>query len=190
MQKCFKISAEIMGVILVFLILLGIGIIYSFVENIENNTNAFSASAEQRFTGVRHNEMMQNKAKRAAENILGKGIRFKSSEFCGEAGRIVCYTRNVYMEFDTNSIQPVFIVYECECNESKKTSEECETIVERFVFRNMPRKSKAKDAEIYCDGINEKFASYHIKFANGTAFVALRRDTGSVIFYDASELFG
>ncbi len=189
MRKCLKILAEMTGVVLVALVFLGMYVIYSFVENTENNANAFSAPAGQRLAGVKHNEKMQNQAKDAAGNILGKGIKFKSSEFSGEEGRIVCYTRNVYMEFDTNSIQPVFIVYECECRESKKTSEECEMIIERFVFRNMPRKSKAKDAVIHCDNINNKIASYHIDFANGTAFVALRRDTGSIIFYDASELF-
>ena len=189
MRKYFKIVSGVVLFLQMIALFYGINTIYSYAENIENSTNVFLASTNQKLTGVKYNEKVQNSAKKAAENILGNGIKFKASEFCGEEDKIVCYTKNVYMELNINSMQPQFIVYECSIGNASKSNVECETAVERFVFRNMPRKAKAKNAEIHCDSFNDKTAEYHLNFANGTVWAAVRRDTGTVIYYDASELF-
>lgn len=189
MKKYFKISSFIISVILIVAVVYETTALYSFVKNIENNADVFSTSRDQNLAGVKYSEKTQNMAKNAAENIFGKGLKFRSSEFSGEEGRIVCYTRNVYMELDSNSMQPVFMVYECKYEDAKKSLYECTKITKKFVLRNKPRSSGIMDDVIYCDYFDKNIAQYHVVFSKGVVFVTLRRDTGSVIFYDASELF-
>ncbi|MBR6650562.1 MAG: hypothetical protein IKL36_04040 [Clostridia bacterium] len=189
MKKRLKFISYTSAFVLILAMLMGTGKIYSFAKIIENNANVFLTKENQRLAGVKHNEKTQNRAKKASEQILGNGIKFKSSEYSGKENRIVCYTRNVYIELDTYSMQPVFIVYECERGKGVKSRYECEKTLVEFVFRNMPVKAKAKDAEVCCDHIDDHIVQYHIDFAKGTVYIALRRDTGSVIFYDAGELF-
>ncbi len=189
MRKYSKISGLITLIILWVMIIYGGLKIYTFVKNTENNADVFSASANQRFAVVKYNKKIQNDAKNASKNLLGNGIKFKASEFCGDNGRIVCYTRNVYIELDTNSMQPIYMFYECNISNPQKSIDECEKNIIQFVFRNIPRSAKAKDAVVCCDSFNEKTASYRVNFSNGTVLVVIRRDTGSVIFYDANELF-
>lgn len=188
MKKCFKKASVILLSALVFAQGLGIYKIYAFAKNMENNASVFSANSDQAFEGVKHNEKTQNTAKRSAQSILDNRVKFKTSEFSGEENKIVCYTKNVYLELDTNSMQPVFYFYECKYGKPKISREECERIAKTFVFRNMPRKARATDADIYCDSFDD-VAEFRVAFSEGIAFVAIRRDNGRIIYYDASELF-
>jgi len=188
MRKCARKASVVILSVLIFAQIYGVYRIYSFAENIENNANVFSANCDQAHTGVKYNEKTRNEAERSAQNILGRGIKFRSSEFSGEENIIVCYTKNVYLELDTNSMHPMFFFYECQCGKAKLTIEECEKLVLTFVFRNMPRKAKAKDAHVYC-GRFDDIAEFRIDFADGAVFAAIRRDTGSIVYYDASKFF-
>ncbi len=175
--------------VLIFSAVRGIMRIYSFVETIENNTNVFYASEENGVVGVKYNEKVQNNAQNAAKKILDSGIKTKISEISAVRDIIICYTKNVYMELDTNSMCPVLMFYECAEKEIKLSEEECRSAAMSFVFKNVPRRVKTANAEIRKIESGGSVASYEIYFADKTVRVSVRRDTGSIVFYDGSELF-
>ncbi len=190
-MKNFNIKslAALILTVLVLIGVYGVGEIYAIAKTIEFNANVFSAKTYRELGGIECNEKMQNKAKKAVKTILDSGINTKVSEFCGKDDTIVCYTKNIYIELSTNSMQPVYMIYECTPDSPKISADNCQKTVTQFVFRNMPRKLKAKDAKVSCDNIENNIARYSVSFVNGSVKVAIRMDTGSVVYYDASENF-
>ncbi len=178
--------------VLVFLMLCsiyGAGKIYAIAENIAFNADVFSADTDQDYGGVKYNERKQNDAKKAVKSILDSGVNTRVSRFSGEEGVIVCYTRNVYIELDAFSMHPTYLIYECKAENPKYTLDDCQRIALRFAFRNMPRRMKANDSTVQSEGVENNVALYQINFSNGRLNVAVRMDTGSVVFYDVSEDF-
>lgn len=161
--------------------------IYSIAEIIEFNADAFLAHTNNDPSVIKINEKVQNEAKKAARSILGSDINIKVSDFCGKEDIIVCYTRNVYMELDTFSMRPVYMIYECEAKNAKYSVNNCRDIAITFVFRNMPKTLKATEARIGNEYVQSNMANYSIEFGGNVVNVAVRMDTGSVVFYEVGE---
>ena len=177
------------GIIFMFFSICGIIVIYSFVENIEYNTNVFYAVEENDMAGVENNEKTQNIAKNKVKLILDSDVKTKISVISPNSDKIICYTRNIYMELDADSMCPVLYIYECKKGRSRYTEEECRLISMKFALRNIPRVVKVNGSRIECTGKEEDVFSYKIFFGEDTVLVSVRGDTGSIVFYDASQLF-
>ncbi len=167
----------------------GVLVIYSFVKNIEYNKNVFYADAEGITMGVKYNERQQNAAKKAANDILDNNVKLRTSEISAIGDKIICYTKNVYIELDTSSMCPILLFYECPIGHPKLTNNKCKLIAMRFVLRNIPRTTKVNGAEIENVGSEGNAFSYKITFGDKVVFISVRADTGSIVYYDATMLF-
>ncbi len=188
-MKVFKTKniGAIILTVLFFAMLYGAFGIYTIAENIEYNADVFLAYPNKDPEVIKFNEKIQNEAKKAARSILDSGINIKVSDFCGKEDIIVCYTRNVYMELDTFSMRPVYMIYECDAKRAKYSVDNCRDIAITFTFRNMPKTLKATEARIGNEYVQSNMANYSIEFGGNVVNVAVRMDTGSVVFYEVSE---
>ncbi|MBQ7836819.1 MAG: hypothetical protein IJ389_06145 [Clostridia bacterium] len=163
--------------------------IYSIVKNISRNANAFYAVEEVDYAGVKYNEKQLNDAKSAAKRILDSSIKMQIADVSSNGNVMVCYTKNIYMELDSNSLCPVFMFYECEAGKKKYKDEQLMAIATTFALRNLPRGVKGQGS--YFEKISDEkgIVSYRAVFGDKRSVVSLRADTGSVVFYDGHELF-
>ena len=167
----------------------GVKTIYSDAKNVKDNTNALYAVAENYITGVKINEKMQNVAKNKAEELLGAGIKSNVSKISSKGDRIVCYMKNVYMELDTLSMRPIVLFYECPKGEPIRSEEQCRQKAISFALKNAPRKTKINGFAVEKIDSERRIFAYKISFGDKNVVVGVRGDTGSIIYYNASELF-
>lgn len=167
----------------------GVLVIYSFVKNIEYNANVFYADAEDITVVVKYNERQQNEAKKAANDILGNNVKLRTSEISAIGDKIICYTKNVYIELDTSSMCPILLFYECPIGYPKLNDSQCKLIAMRFALQNIPRTTKVNGSKIENFGTEGNAFSYKIAFGDEVVFISVRADTGSIVYYDATMLF-
>ncbi len=176
-------------IVMVVFALCGVITIYSIAENISNDAIAFYALDENDLISIKYNEKEQNEAKKSVESILDSGVKVKISRFCGNNNVIVCYAKNVYIELDRDSMHPVFVFYECQKYKEKYTEDKCRKIAEHFVLKNVPRGVSTGGAELTVIDDSGCVLTYEMKLEQKTVVIAVRKDTGHIVFYDARALF-
>ena len=185
-----KKTIYVISVILLFAAAIcGVKIIYSDAKNAEDNANVLYATAENRITGVKINEKVQNVAKNKVEELLGAGVKSNVSEISSKGDRIICYMKNVYMELDTLCMRPVLLFYECPKGEPVISEEQCRQRAVSFALRNAPRKTKINGFTVEKIDSERRIFAYKISLGDKKVVVGVRGDTGSIIYYNASELF-
>ncbi len=184
-----KKAAYIFLAVLLAASAVGVKEIYTIAKNATNNANVFYADVDNSYTGAKYNEKQQNDAIKAAKCVLGSGIKMRASNFSSRSRVIVCYTENLYMELEGESLCPVVLLYECRPSFSEYSREDLSRRALCFVLRNVPRRVRVTEPQVKFVEEQEHILSFLVKLGDNETAISLRADTGSVVYYNGSSLF-
>ncbi len=138
---------------------------------------------------AKNDEKTESEAKNAVNYILGTSIKFTPAPFTSSSDIICLETANMYVELLKKDMTVIFLSYECEKGERKLSPEESRDRALRFIRRNLSvdtHKNPPKvDLICECRGCD----CYIIGFDGFDIWIKIRTDTGSVVYFDACEMY-
>ena len=140
-------------------------------------------------TFAENDEKTENEAKNAVNYILGTGIKFTPAVFTSSPDIICLETSNMYVELLKPDMTVIFLSYECDKAERKLSHAESRDRALRFIRRNLSidthKNPPVVDFVCECRGCD----CYIIRFDSFDIWIKIRTDTGSVVYFDACELY-
>lgn len=184
---------NLVGYLLLILLLIVLAFescsIYAIAERVALSANVIFANADNCKIAFKHPENERNAAIKAAKSILCSGIKLKATEINCSCDQIVCYSRNVILVLDTNSMLPVYLIYDSVPRSMIKNESECEEFARIYMLKNLPRGYSSAKLKFRMKGVSDNVCAFEAEVNGKRADISVRMDTGSIVYYSAKELF-
>ncbi|MBQ2729529.1 MAG: hypothetical protein IJF69_02005 [Clostridia bacterium] len=155
------------------------------VNDIKDGNSAI-AELERKVVNKRKISVLQGNKGDIA--FLCKSIKYN----CRDLGEYLCYTNsNQELYCDSSTGFCVYYRYQCDIGEKKYSETQCKVFATEAVRAAVLPIMSIRISEVVCADSCEKYCDFLVvtdDFGGAAIKVRIRRDTGNVILYDATEV--